>query len=71
VPSDLELLQSILLEITQAKRMDVVLPLILAKLVDNADFALARIWLAEMAGPYASGPRTVSTAFGEFWQVQG
>jgi transcriptional regulator with GAF, ATPase, and Fis domain len=56
VPSDLELLQSILLEITQAKRMDVVLPLIVSQLVDNADFALARIWLAEMAGPNASGP---------------
>jgi transcriptional regulator with GAF, ATPase, and Fis domain len=56
VPSDLELLQSILLEITQAKRMDVVLPLIVSQLVDNADFALARIWLAEKAGPNASCP---------------
>ena len=41
VASDLELLQSILVEITQAKRMDVVLPMIVSELVDNANFALA------------------------------
>ena len=49
VTSDLELLQSILVGITQAKRMDVLLPMIVSGLVDRADFALARIWLMETA----------------------
>jgi transcriptional regulator with GAF, ATPase, and Fis domain len=45
--SDLELFQSILVGITQAKRMNVLLPMIVSELANRADFALARIWLTE------------------------
>ena len=51
--SDLELFQSILLGMAQAKRMDVLLPMIVSGLVDRADFALARIWLSDMRAAVA------------------
>jgi transcriptional regulator with GAF, ATPase, and Fis domain len=47
VASDLELFNSILLGIIQAKKMNVLLPMIVSELADTADFALARIWLTE------------------------
>jgi hypothetical protein len=37
----------------QAKRMDVLLPMIVSGLVDRADFALARIWLSDMRAAVA------------------
>ena len=51
--SDLELFQSIMLGITQAKRMDALLPMIVSGLVERADFALARIWLIRSETPVA------------------
>jgi hypothetical protein len=50
---DLELFQSIMLGITQAKRMDALLPMVVSGLVDRADFALARIWLVHPEPPGA------------------
>jgi hypothetical protein len=47
VLTDLELFQSIMLGIAQAKRVDALLPMIVSGPVDRADFALARIWLVE------------------------
>jgi transcriptional regulator with GAF, ATPase, and Fis domain len=74
VASDLELFQSILVGITQAKRMDVLLPMITAGLVDIADFALVRIWLLEMPAPLAdeqflrlSASAGRSLVDGRFW----
>ena len=49
--SDLGLFQSIMLGITQAKRMDALLPMIVSGLVERADFALARIWLIHSETP--------------------
>jgi transcriptional regulator with GAF, ATPase, and Fis domain len=51
VAGDLELFQSIMLGIAQAKRMDALLPMIVSGLVDRADFALARIWLIHAETP--------------------
>ena len=51
--SDLELLQSIMLGITQAKRIDALLPMIVSGLVERADIALARIWLISSETPVA------------------
>jgi len=42
---DLELLQSISLAVAQARRVESVLEMIVSGLVENAGFALARIWL--------------------------
>ena len=53
VAGDLELFQSIMLGITQAKRMDALLPMIVSGLVDRAEFALARIWLIQAETPAA------------------
>jgi len=47
VLTDLELFQSIMLGIAQAKEVDALLPMIVSGLVERADFALARIWLVE------------------------
>jgi len=53
--TSLELFQSILLEIAQAKRMDVLLPMIASGLVDSANLALARIWLIDQETTAADG----------------
>jgi transcriptional regulator with GAF, ATPase, and Fis domain len=42
-----------MLGITQAKRVDALLPMIVSGLVDRADFALARIWLVETPNSHA------------------
>src|ERR1041384_1830430 len=42
---DLELLQSISLAVAQARKVESVLTMIASGLVENAGFALARIWL--------------------------
>ena len=55
VTSDLELFQTIVLAITQAKRMDVLLPMIVSGLVDRVNFALVRIWLIHSGIPVAGG----------------
>ena len=75
---DLELFQSIMLGITQATRMDALLPMVVSGLVDRADFALTRIWLipAETPGADAgnegrflqlSGSAGSSRVDGRFW----
>lgn len=53
--TDLELFQTIVLGIAQATRMDALLPTIVSKLVDRADFALARIWLLDSETTAADG----------------
>src|SRR6516165_8723864 len=42
-----------MLGITQAKRVDALLPMIVSGLVERADFALARIWLIRSETPVA------------------